>query len=336
MTIAMTDSEESPADAATRWLVLLQSDDVTAEQRRRFAQWLAAHPSHLLAYRRLQQFWSALDDLPTAEAQVFDRLLSPSACLPPTAGRPPSTWFCGFANWQRYTALAVAVAVAAVCVVGIAQTWHLATYRTGTGEQRAVTLSDGSTIHLNTATALSTEFTSDVRRLVLHEGEAFFSVASDPERPFEVQARGGTIRALGTAFNVRTEGARVIVTVTQHAVRVSNARQAAADISEGHRVAYSPDEFGPVETIDPERTLAWRRHRLIFENQPLAQVIAELNRYHQGWIVLRDPFLQELPVTAVFDVRKTDQALRTIEDILPVRTVAVTDRFIWLFRSSSR
>jgi transmembrane sensor len=335
MTLAMTERpQETPAEAATRWLVLLQSDDATAEEQREFAEWLAADPRHVIAYQDAQRFWAGLDGLPEQDVRAFDALLSSSAAPADEGDSAPRRRAGRLAAWRRTALLAAAAVVAALCLVGIAETWHLgADYRTATGEQRTVTLSDGSIIHLNTATALSAEFTSDARRLVLHEGEAFFSVAPDPQRPFEVVAGAGTIRALGTAFNVRSDGARVIVTVTEHVVRVSGPTGPAADVAEGHRFTYGAGgELGPVEAVDPERLLAWRRRRLLFENQPLAEVVAELNRYRAGWIVLRDPSLARLPVTAVFDVNKTGQALKTIEETLPVHTLALTDRLVLLSR----
>lgn len=336
MTLAMTDrSRETPAEAATRWLVLLQADDARAEHRREFAEWLAADPAHRLAYREAERFWDQLDVLPEPDIQAMGALLSPRASGPDRAGAAAPRRVGWVGAWRRAALLSAAAALAALCLVSLIQTWHLgADYRTATGEQRSVTLNDGSTVHLNTATALSVEITPAARRLVLHEGEAFFSVAPDTRRPFEVVAGGGTIRALGTAFNVRADGGQVVVTVTEHAVRVIG-HHAVVDVPEGRRLSYgSAGSFSLVETADLDRALAWRRHRLVFEHQPLAEVIAEVNRYRRGWIVLRDPSLQRLPVTAVFDIRRTQQALQTIEETLPIRTVAVTDRLVLLSRKT--
>ncbi len=174
------------------------------------------------------------------------------------------------------------------------------------------------------------------RRLTLHRGEAFFTVAPDTARPFEVTAGNGTIQALGTAFNVRTEPDRVTVTVTEHSIRIKTLVKQEAEARAGEQISYDQDgRIGQIVSADPSRTLAWQRHRLVFENQPLPNVLEELGRYRSGWIVLRDPSLRRLSVTGVFDTRHPDHILTAIEESLPIRSAKLTDRLILLYQGKT-
>ena len=208
-------------------------------------------------------------------------------------------------------------------------------YRTAVGEQRTVSLSDGSTVQLNTDTALSITMTDGSRRLTLHRGEAFFTVAPDASRPFEVVADHGVIRALGTTFNVRTDHDLTTVTVAEHGVKVMLESDVSVDVQAGERIQYHHNQWlGSVEQTDMTRTLAWRRHRLMFDHDPLPVVLAELSRYRSGRLVfLRDPSLNELLVTGSFDTDRLDRFLPALEESLPVRIVSIADRIYLFYRS---
>lgn len=124
------------------------------------------------------------------------------------------------------------------------------------------------------------------------------------------------------------------MTLTEHVVQVRTRAAASAEVREGHRVTYRTDGgFGELERADVHRALEWQRHRLVFEHQPLEDVIEELGRYRTGWMFLRDPSLRNLPVTAVFDTAHPDHVLPAIEESLPIRVVRLTDRIILLYRA---
>ncbi|WHZ22188.1 MAG: hypothetical protein OJF47_001300 [Nitrospira sp.] len=327
MTVAMKEPEDKTvSSAASGWLVRLESGEATAADRRRFAEWIAADPAHSLAYREAERFWTGLDTLNKQDVRELDRYLTDTASAPHKAGHR---------SLRRLTAMAATLLLVTATGLWLAAAWFpRGDYHTATGEQQTITLADGSTVQLNTDSALSVTLTGDARRLILHRGEAFFTVAPDAARPFEVTAGNGTIRALGTAFNVRTDQSRVTVTVTEHSIEVRTRQDTSAEIHAGTRITYRSDgRFGQIEPADVARTLAWQRHRLIFENQPLTDVLEELARYRPVWILLRDPSLRTLLVTGSFDTERLDHLLPTIEESLPIRTVQLTDRLILLYRS---
>ncbi|BCA54547.1 hypothetical protein W02_16870 [Nitrospira sp. KM1] len=229
--------------------------------------------------------------------------------------------------------------VAAVCGL-ILGAWYLsdalhwgADYASRTGETRAVSLTDGSTVELNTNSAIKIALTPEKRQITLLAGEAFFAVAPDPQRPFQVIVGQGTIQALGTAFNVRVDAHQTTISVSEHSVQVTSAGQSnSRELSQGNRVRMGDDgKISAVEPYNEQRDLAWRRHRLIFEHQPLTEVLAEMSRYRQGFIIPMDNKLSEETITGVFDTTRIDEALNTIESGLHVKLIRITDRLVLLF-----
>lgn len=239
--------------------------------------------------------------------------------------------------WKQW-----AIAASIVLAIGMFWTEHdwqwigaaLADYRTGVGEQRLVTLEDGSTIHLNTDTAVDVVFSQDRRDLHLLRGEASFTVARDPVRPFVVKSGAVLTRALGTVFAIRRHSDVSTVTVMEHQVQVAFSSASAVQdliVHEGEQVDYSIKEgYGPVRRVDLRKETAWQRGKVIFEAQPLARVIEELNRYRRGRIALINPDLRALKVTGLFDVTDPDAALRMIQDTVHIHHTEVTSYLVLL------
>lgn len=305
----------------------METGTVTADERRLFAEWLSEDPAHPAAYREAEQFWRALDGLSADDIHMWDRFLPQESAGASTRPILP---------WKRLSALAASILLVAAIGAWLAVAWlPVGDYRTAVGEQRTVALSDGSTVQLNTDTALSITMTDDARRLTLHRGEAFFTVAPDSSRPFEVTADHGVIRALGTTFNVRTEPDQTTVTVAEHGVKVMLESDVSVDVQAGERIQYHRNRWlGPVERTNMTCTLAWQRHRLVFDNDPLPVVLAELARYRSGRLVLlRDHSLNELLVTGSFDTDRLDRFLPALEESLPVRIVSIADRIYLFYRS---
>ena len=145
-------------------------------------------------------------------------------------------------------------------------------------------------------------------------------MAPDPARPFAVTAGNGRIRALGTAFDIRMAADRVHVAVTEHAVAVTAGAGDEMRLGEGQALQYGPHGIGTAAAaVDIASVSAWRRDRLFFQEAPLGEVVADLDRYRRGRIVILDDRLRALPVTGLFLAAGADAALQTIEATLPVR-----------------
>ncbi|HEY4169502.1 MAG TPA: FecR family protein [Reyranella sp.] len=316
----MTDRVEDPLlEEALRWFVLLRDDSLTESDRRAFERWRATDAAHEAAWQRAQAVWDRANLLKPA----FDRGAVVKS-FPIAASRPQPL------KRRRWLQAAAVLAVVAPAAYLANRPDLFADHRTAPGERRTVTLADGSTVELAGGSALSVAFDATARRLELVDGEAFFSASPDANRPFIVTAAEGRIRALGTAFNVKRLGETVIVTVTEHRVEVSTGAGRSVEIGQGQQVRYVARELQAPQPADLRAVEGWRRDRLVFQDAPLGEVVADLERSRGGRIVLTDSRLRALPVTAVFDARQTDAALATIAEILPIRIHRLTDWLIVL------
>jgi len=216
------------------------------------------------------------------------------------------------------------------------------TFRTARGEQRSIVLEDGSLVVLNTLSEIRIDLTSSSRRAVLTAGEALFDVAKDPDRPFTVDAGPLAIRVTGTRFNVYRQQARTVLTVVEGKVEVTPAetsrvlpgeraiayddeRHPAAEalgqpatptvtVTAGERVAVDVD--GGMDRDVPvnlERATAWTQRRLIFDNESLARVSEEFNRYNRLPVIIEDSSCAGRRITGVFNATDTRTLVAFLE-----------------------
>ncbi len=282
-------------DEALQWLVDLHNgaaDDSDWERYQRWCERSAEHQAASLAAERLWERLGSALQRPTPRRRAGGSVLGLVLALGLTTG----------ALWQAR------------------EDGWLADQRTAVGERREVQLSDGSQLHLAPQTRVDIHIEGNRRTLRLYAGELFVQVAPDASRPFEVQAADGTLRALGTGFDVRRDGSRVRLVVTEHSVGVSRQGTAAQTVVQaGQALSYDADGTSQPVNVDAASLTAWRRDRLIFDGQPLGQVLDELSRYHKGLLWIRDPALRQLPVTGLFETRDLDAQLALLQQSLPIR-----------------
>jgi len=290
------------------WQAQLSSDMLTKAQRLAFENWLTQSAENAAAWRAVNDFWNGLDGV-----SLDDLGIDAAGPSPKIRALPPR---------RRYWRTGLALAASLLLVAGLVYPQldnYLADYRSATGQQRQIALEDGSTLLLNTASAVSVDYSPERRLVTLHCGEAFFTVAANPGRPFIVQTEAGQVQALGTAFDIKREGDAAFVTVFEHAVKVTNRSGAVKDrLSEGERLQFNGDRLEPADRIDLQRAAAWHRRRMVFQDRPLAEVVAELDRYRPGKILVIGAAIKKLPITGVFGIADTDVALASIEQSLPV------------------
>jgi transmembrane sensor len=317
------DLQDRNLDAALRWLAVLKDGPAAPSEQRAFEAWLAESAENARAWRRANAAWDRIGIV----APAVRRQSAPKVG-PLVADFRPRRAQVTRRGWLR---AAAGVAVIAGAGLAVARAWSWAEVRTGPAERRTVTLADGSSVELAGGSALSTSFSAHERRLTLHQGEAHFTVAKDAARPFVVMAAQGEIRALGTAFDVKHVADRVVVAVTEHAVSVSHGGGGSpAKVAVGQQVSYDSVGLGPVLPADLRIVEAWRQDRLVFQEAPLGDVIADLERNLPGRIFVTDSRINAIPVTAVFDARRADAALRTIAATLPIAVDRWTDLLIVL------
>ena len=316
----MTDSPRRPPTAGPRnealaWFVRMNSGDATAADKMRFGAWLAADPVHRREYEKLGNLWSELDVLPD-----------------PRRARGAPTYH-GYSRRRLLAAGAAFVGVAAAVPLSGVTTTLAADFRTGTGERKSVTASDGTRIDLDAGTAITEDYTAALRRLRLIEGRAAFSVADEPRRRLEVACGEGACHAAHGTFVVHRRVEDVVVAVEDGGVSVTTRTAGPVELRPGQCVSYSSTGLGPVETVSGDAETAWRRGKLIFRDRPLDDVVADLNRYREGRIVIADRSLAMLRLDGIFDTARPDAALEAMINTLPVRAWRLTDYLIVLWRA---
>jgi transmembrane sensor len=297
------------AGEAIDWLVRLRSGSATHADYLAFRRWRSQTIEHGRAAQEAEALWRDLGW--TQVAQSFR-----------TSGRHQSAGR-GVSRRLVLAGLSAVSVSAAGVVIGAGEFGPVsrlfADYGTGIGERRDVSLPDGSTAHLNTESALSLSYTKAERRLSLTAGEGLFDVVKD-DRPFIVAAGGGEVRATGTVFCVRCADDRVDVSVAEGAVQVTLKDGGAAErLSAGQGTSYDRSRFlVPVGAIDIDAVTAWRRGKLIFNRRRLDEVVAEIERYQVGRILVVGDELRAMPISGVFELDDAPGMMRTIASTLPV------------------
>jgi len=210
------------------WVVRMRSGSLTKHEREAVRAWLDRSSDNARDLLRAETTWrlsGALvsDELVRCELDELDRLENAPSAEPRHAE----------AHWGRTGRILAAAGIAACCLwLGLwLYTSGHKTYETAHGEQRVVTLADGSVVALNTDTQLQVNLSANQRDIYLRRGEALFQVTHDAQRPFVVHAGSGYARAVGTRFNVVTAQDQITVSVLEGRVEVSpvsQPRQAAA------------------------------------------------------------------------------------------------------------
>lgn len=292
------------SDEAIDWLARLGSGHATPKDRLAFLRWRQRSAAHEAAAVEAETLLRAV-----GETRQADQLRRHGALL---TRRPVG---------RRVLFAGAAAASLAVVAVGLPSLGPLsalyADYATGVGGRKRVALADGSVAILNTATAISVDYSGKERRVTLHDGEALFEVAKDASRPFIVVAGDVEVRAVGTAFVVRLKE----VTVSEGTVDVAIGGRPPIRVVAGQRLDLGEGDRFKLSTVDIDAATAWQRGKLIFNRRPLESVIAELQRYRAGRVVVLGDRLKALEVTGVFDLDDTDRILRTIEETTKARVV---------------
>lgn len=319
--------EEAIEATAAAWLAEQDSDGLSPSQSAEFRLWRLRDPRHEAAVQRLERTWSKLQQLREFRPEAVrhpdrDLLKRP----PPPRRRVPFPSFAAAAMAAALVGLAV-LSPAIRESVGMRPTQRCLTHANG---YERVTLEDGSMLELNAHSDASIRFTRSERRVELVQGEAHFTVAKDPARPFVVQAGAVSVTAVGTAFNVKRTAEKIEVLVTEGRVAVgpgpggapiaAASRPTHMSVGAYERVVV-PDRVQPVTAPSVERVavatvqeaLGWQKPRLVFVDTPLAEVVAQFNRQSTVEIVVADPELAQLPVGGSMRAADVGAFLRLIE-----------------------
>lgn len=275
---------------AAAWHARLGVRSVSTQTIDEFFAW-RSQPANAEAYRRVEKVWAATGKLSNdgqiraAVAEAMERKVDRTA-----KRRLPRTLF------------AAAAVTAAVAISMGAWFWHQArtVFTTDIGEQRVVQLADGSAVRLDTASKIQVRFESGERRIDLERGQALFTVAHDADRPFVVSAGGARVTAVGTVFDVRRTGGDVRVTLVSGAVDVERAVDAPPSRLSAGQQARVTQKAVTTRAVDVETVTSWTDGRIVFEDTPLREAVAEVNRYLTDGIDLEAGEWANEPINGVF------------------------------------
>lgn len=327
----------SCSQQAVDWFLRLRSVQCTEADRAAFSTWLSSDPHHRTEFAEVTSMWTGMDKVLAAPFPELEAALA----LPPESTPSPASslqadarslsWF--FADRWIPAALVLCLAIGGWWWYGMRTETY--SYATNVGEQKTVTLADGSRLDLNTATQVTATFSARRRAVDLRQGEVAVTVAHQADRPFSMTAGGGTILDIGTQFIVRQQPDRTDVAVLQGAVLVEvspdleTESRAPVRVNAGQRYHYRRDglDNGPVlslDNADAQRVAAWREGKLVLTGVSLAEAVREVNRYWPGQIVFDAPNLAAVTMQGVFNISQLDQFFTTLPRILPVEIVRRT------------
>ncbi|MBK5003440.1 FecR family protein [Pseudomonas sp. S32] len=278
-------------DEALDWLVRLQCADAADTQA--FEAWLSAAPENAEAYIAAEALWNG-----AAVHQAATRLHRQQRRT--WRGRVRSHW--------------KPLATAALLVAGLFTFGNLpvrlqADHLTVVGERQRVELQGGAKVLLNTNSAFASDRKGGREVARLLQGEAYFQVPEGAPQPLEVQAGPLRAQARDTDFAVRYLGGEALVRVQRGDVDLQGERDQRIRLRAGDSISVGPQGFGTPQRLDMRKDLAWVDGRLVFENCPLSQVLAEVRRYYPGWIINRNARLEDVAVTGNY---RLDQPLETL------------------------
>lgn len=302
-----------PEVAAAEWHARLADDD-DARAESEFRVWRDASPAHHAAYERVA---AKQDDLRSLARTPEILALRHQTLLRLTMKRR--------ADDNRR--MAVGMALLILVLVGLpAGIWYARTpfgvpsqdqqadagklFQTAKGQRLALTLADGSRVTLNTASRMRVAYNKGERRLALESGQAWFEVAKNQSRPFIVQAGRERIEAHGTAFDVRLLADRTEVVLAEGKVTVASARAlkgpASVNMSPNQLLVASDAGLRSQKVESSSAWSNWRRGVVAFDNTPLSQATAEMNRYSDKQLQLADASTGRIVVSGTFIAGETD------------------------------
>lgn len=307
--------------AAAQWHAQLGDSDTTAGEREAWAIWHAAHETHRWAWQQVEALRGRIQ---VQRENLPEELVASTFHIANTLPKP---------RVQRRTILKVCV----FAIFGGATAWgslrRQPDYQTATGKQEEITLADGTTLLLNSDSAVMISYDAQQRLVHLQRGEIYIRTAKlangEAYRPFIVQTAQGRVRALGTRFTVRQRDNDSHVSVLESAVEITpSASTRAIILHAGEQAEFSAkavQQLGNIEQTDP----GWIAGMVIATDWRLADLVTELARYRPG-ILVCSPDIAELRISGAFPIQDGELALRAIAKALPVQIVERTRYWVTL------
>ncbi|GHC02445.1 FecR family protein [Thermomonas carbonis] len=325
---------------AAEWLARREFGAWADDEEQALQAWLGANTAHRVAFLRLQAAWSESDRLQALAAGWKQPGPPPRGYWTTPAGERIELAPRESTRSARLPKLAAAAVLVIACTLATGLGWRSynrvdsAHLQTALGATGTLPLADGSQAILASDSRIDVRLSRKQRHIALAQGEAFFSVAKDPDRPFVVAAGGHDVVAVGTRFSVRRDGPDLRVVVTEGTVRLESqaggSTRPASLLPAGSVALVRGDDVlvRSVALDDAERLLDWRQGLLAFRDTTLAEAAAEFNRYNARKLVIGDAEAGALRIGGSFRADNATAFVRLLEQGFPVRADASGDRIV--------
>ena len=319
---------------AAFWFARHQSGEMSAVECQEFEAWKASDYVHEREYKALQQIWAAARHIPAGRLRTLA-----------DGGHDRFPDQKSVAKSGRWRSAGITFAFVFACVAGFAgyqwqqaQPIFNASIDTAQDRRQKLALPDGSSVDVNIRTHMRINYYRDRRTVMLDAGEASFNIVHDTAQPFLVDAGGSRVRVTGTQFNVRRDSDEVFITVVSGAVEVSSVaapHRPPARLTAGMGIRI--DAQGHADEphgVNVAAVTAWREGKLVFDNQPLTEVVREVTRYrvHPVRIAHTSADLGQLRLSSTFSINDTEALLVALPRILPVKIRLEPDGSVEIYR----
>ncbi len=333
------EAETKVADEAADWLLRLNGkEEPDPEALAGWHEWVSVSDQNRQAYYKMLSVWRLSNGLneASAPAAVREWRLQSSQ---------EKNWYQGVIGkcatvLQRPVYGLTAMALVAMMVAAVQFIPHSLGeryYSTEIGQNQSLTLDDGSRVELGAMSEIKVAYTNNRRDIYLLSGEAYFEAAKETGRPFVVKTNHGSVRAIGTGFNVRQGRRDAVVTVVEGVVAVNSRSdsEGLADFSEpfssrleaGHQLRFALNKPLPdVMKVDPRIATSWRGTSLVFSEASLQDVLDDLNRYQNDRLIEISPEVADLKYTGLVKVEALSNWLAALELSFPVEVYAEEDK----------
>jgi len=325
------------SNQAREWLIYLYSGETTQKKRDEFVIWVNKNDVNRQAFSQSYKVWQTIGATDSAVEWLVQYAIRKPASLPTKKSKTILTksalWLSGIA--------ASALLLVANNTVQTPKTMKVMApeivFTSPIGENKTVTLSDGTAVTLAGNSSIFVDINQNERRISLRKGSAYFDVTHDSERVFSVSAQHTEVRVRGTAFEVEYS------TDNELKISVQRGLVDVADLPEhGSKdekvVQLHPNEqlradihgafINGVTHFDPETEFSWLNARLIYDNIPLKNVIVDINRYVTKPIIISDESINHLPITASFTFDQIDSVLAGLVAAYPIKLTEEVNRTV--------
>ena len=344
----MSYTPQQRLEAAQWFFDIHDAEEPSPELLQEWLRWLDAAAGNRLAFEAVELVYrqAPVDGVKRAEGPE-------PVSEPPYEGEVPvAVWTAARRARKSNRSRRCAIAAPVLAVIGgwslyrIQDASHPSAgqFSTRVGEHMQLVLADGSRVNLGARSHLTVDFSRQAREVTLVAGEAFFQVQKDARRPFRVRALDGLITAVGTAFDVRATGDHVTVAVSEGVVNVAQIPEAVGAQGAGSAAPPAPSLSHPTSLhvsrgeqltfdgrarsrelseiqlshVDPAQSAPWRDGWLVYRNEALRDVIADVERYTDTEVTVADAVPRDLRFTGAVFKDSVVEWVKALPEVFPV------------------